>query len=294
MVTTTRTRARTRTRAGRLPALAALLVAACWASGGLAGAAAITTFALSPSAGPPGTVVNVNGADCSPGFTASAATDYVRVDAPTMNVSIRVPVALNGTWHGSFTVPANASSAAASSNPVFALCVSDTLISLATLYTPQTFTVTAPSSTTSSPTTAPGSTKPTTSTTKPQRGGSTTPPTQDGNPQPGGGPTATVPSLGGFPPATSGGGNGGGSDNGTTTARPGTTKADATRAARAARAADLSVPGLPAAHVKGAGGLGWLAWLLVLALVTAAFAVPIWLRRSRERQDQAAGLGDAR
>jgi hypothetical protein len=54
------------------------------------------------------------------------------------------------------------------------------------------------------------------------------------------------------------------------------------------------VPELPAAHLNRAGGLGWLAWLLALALVTAAFAVPIWLRRSRERNDPAAVLGDAR
>jgi hypothetical protein len=282
----------TRTRPGRLPALAALLVAAGWASGGLAGAAAITTFTMSPASGSPGTVVTVRGAGCSATLSVPS-NDYVRLEAPTFQISMRVPVATNGSWHGSFTVPSNSSSG--SGNPVAAVCVSTGLPLLPPVYAPQRFTVTAPPSTTSPPTTAPGTTKPTTSTTSPHRPGSSTPPTQDGNPKPdGAGSTSTVPSVGGFPPGTSGGGTRGGSNIDATTARPGTTKADATRAARAARAANLSVPVLPAAHANGAGGLGWLAWLLVLALVTAAFAVPLWLRRSRERPDNAADLGDAK
>jgi hypothetical protein len=291
------------TRRCRLPALAALFVTAGWLAAGSAGAA-ITSFSLSPTSGPPGTVVNVSGADCKPGLTTSASNDYVAVAAPSMNVSLRVPVAPNGSWQGSFTVPADASSAPSSSsaNPVVALCVSDTLPSLTTVYMPQTFAVTAPPTTTPTTTTAPGSTKPTTPTTKPHEPGSTTPPTEGGNPKPGrdGGATSTVPFVGAFPPGPSGGGAGpnpaGPNRRGATTAGPSSTQTEITRAAlaaRAARAADLSVPELPAAHVNGAGGLGWLSWLLLLALVVAAFAAPLWLRRSREQPGDAAGLGDA-
>ncbi len=271
-----------------LSGLAALLVAAGWVSAGAA-RAAITSFTLSPASGPPATVVIVGSSGCSPGLTVSAASDYVAVTAPTLQVSTRVPVTGYGLWHGSFTVPAGASPAAA---VVAALCVSDGLPSLTTLYTPQTFTVTAPPATTlPTTTTTPGTTNPTTPTTKRHSTGSTTPPT-DGNPKPGGGggSGSTVPVFGGVPPdssrgsagTTPGSENGGSGNGGSGTTRPRAVQVDISRAAQA-RAADLSVPGLSAARVQGSGGLGWLAWLLLLALVVAAVAAPYWLRRSRQR-----------
>ena len=283
-------------RACRLPGLAALLVAAGWLAAGSAGAAGITSFTMSPGSGPPGTVVTVSGVGCSSTLSVPS-NDYVALEAPTFRISTRLPVAPNGSWHGSFTVPSNASSG--SGNLVAPLCVAG-LSLFTTVYTPQTFTVTAPPTTTTPTTTTPGSTNPSTTTTKPPGpGGGTTPPMEGGNPKPdgGGGSTSTVPFVGGFPSGTSGGGAGAGPNRvGATTAGPSSTETDVTRAARtarAARAADLSVPEFPTAHVSGTGGLGWLSWLLLVALVVAAFAAPLWLRRSRERPDDPAGLGDA-
>jgi hypothetical protein len=261
------------------------------ASGGVADAA-ITGFALSPTSGPPGTVVSVSGTGCSPGLTVSGASDYVTVTAPTLQISTtRIATAANGSWHGSFTVPAGAKGLGLGSL-VAAVCTSNALPSLTTLYTPQTFTVTAPPAVTT-PTT------PTTPTTKPHGPGTTTPPTNGGNPPVRGGPTSTVPVPGGVPDGSganpgSGGGNGGSKsgNGGSGSARPGPTHIDVQRAAEAsARAADLSTPELPAADTAGAGGLGWLAWLLLLALVVAAVGTPFWLRRSRE-PEAAADAGD--
>jgi hypothetical protein len=289
-VTTT---AQRRTRV--VAVLVGVLVAAGWSAAGIADAA-ISPFTLSPAAGPAGTVVHVSGAGCSPGLTVSAANDYVAVTAPVLGVSMRVPAAANGSWNGSFAVPANATPIPAGL-PVAALCVSDGLPSLTTLYTPQTFTVTAPPTTTT-PTTPTTPTSPTTPTTKPTTG--STPPTNGGGPGSGngGGPGSTVPVFGGCPPDPSGGNSGGGSGNAGSEpgeSRPGpksTVKIGDSKAARAARAADLSVPELPAARVTGAGGLGWLSWLLLIGLLVAAVAAPFWLRRSRRPDDDAAAIGD--
>src|SRR5690349_14528601 len=95
--------------------------------------AAVTAFALSPHAGPPGPVVQVSGAGCNPGLLGSAQTDFVSVTAPSMGVLVRIPTHANGTWSGSFTVPASASAGAAA---VSASCVSGGLSSLTTIYTP--------------------------------------------------------------------------------------------------------------------------------------------------------------
>jgi hypothetical protein len=277
-----------RRRARALPVVAVLLVALGWASTGIA-RADVSSFALSPTSGPPGTVVTASGTGCSPGSTVSASSDYVAVAAPTLQLyDKQIRVRKDGTWHGTFKVPSDANAGLAAA--VAALCVSDTLPSLTTWYVPQTFRVTAPPTTT---TTAPGGTTPTTPTTKKPTG--TTPPTQDEGPGPdgGAGPGSTVPVFGGIPPDTSGGNTGGGTarggsdGGGSATTKPGTTRAGLNRATRgmpAARAADLSVPRLPGAHVAGAGGLGWIAWLL-LALVIAALGAPFWLRRSR-RSDE--------
>ena len=272
-----------------LPVAAAVLVAAAWGSAGIA-SAEVSSFTLSPTAGPPGTVVSVSGHDCEPGSTNSAASDYVAVSAPQLHVNdMQVPVHKNGSWHATFRVPADANVGLAAA--VGALCVTDTLPSLNTSYAPQTFTVTAPPATTT--TAAPGSTTtPTTPTTK--KPNSTTTPTHGGTPSSddGAGPGSTVPYFGGFPPGTSGGTTQGGTGGTSATAARGAVKAHPTRATRAARAADLSAPGLPAAHIAGASGLGWLAWVLLLALVSAAVAGPLWLRRSRRPDDAAGTIGD--
>lgn len=275
-----------RRRSRAISVMFAVLVAISWCSAGVA-RAAITSFTLSPTSGPPGTVVKVSGTDCSPGLTRSASSDYAAVAAPTLKVSIRIPVGKTGAWHGSFRVPADATSGL--ETLVVALCVSDGLPLLTTLYTPQTFTVTTPTTTTRPTTTTPGGTTPTTPTTKKPNG--ITPPTHGGGPSPdgGGGSASTVPVFGGLPPGTSGASTGGGSGK----ARPGTTKAALNRATAAARAADLSVPELPAAHVAGASRLGWLSWLLLFALIIAAVGAPLWLRRSRrsDEDDTAAVVG---
>jgi hypothetical protein len=277
------------TTAGRARAVlccaAALVTVGAWATG-VAGAAitAISSFDLSPTSGPPGTTVNFAGTACSPGLTREAESDYAEITAPAFHVSMRAPVADNGSWHGSFKVPANAPTGLPSL--VLAVCYSDGWPSFTTIYSAQTFTVTAPPSTTTPTTT---STTPTTPTTKPGGSGGTTPPT-NGDPGPGGGnePGSTAPAFGGFPPDSSGDNTRGGA----ATKPPGTKKADVSRAThRAARAADLSVPGLPAAQVSGTGGLGWLAWLLVLVLVVSAVGAPFWLRRSRRSQADPIGDG---
>ncbi|MDQ1510494.1 MAG: hypothetical protein QOG50_2338 [Actinomycetota bacterium] len=284
-----------RRRSRAIPVVAAALVALGWCSAGVADAAIspfilVSSFTLAPTSGPPGTVVNVSGKDCSPEFTNSASSDYVAIEAPTLQVNdMQIPVHKKGSWHGSFRVPAGASTGVAA--PVAALCFTDTLPSLTTWYTPQTFTVTAPAPTTTTrpTTTTPGTTTPTTPTTNKPNG--TTPPTRGGpSPDGGGGSGSTGPAFGGFPPGTSGGNTGGGTDNtgsdngGAGTTRSSTTKRAAGRTA-AARAADLSVPELPAARVAGASGLGWLSWLLLLALIVATVGTPFWLRRSRRSED---------
>jgi hypothetical protein len=283
-----------RDRRSRLvPALAAMVIAAGWAAAGSAGAA-ITSFTLSPTSGAPSTVVGVSGAGCSPGFTVSAS-DYVLVTAPTLQISTRVPVVANGSWHGSFTVPAGATPLA---SPVAALCVSDGLPSLLTLYTPQTFTVTAPPTTTA-PTTTPGTTHPTTPTTpttQPRESGGTTPPPGTQPPNGGAGPGATLPVSGGSPPSDGGGSNGGShsgsADGGSARNQSGAGTVDVEHAmSAAARAADLSAPELPTAHVGGSSGLGWLSWLLVLALLVAMVATPFWIRRTRRAIAEGGDLG---
>ena len=278
-----------RTRAVLAGAVALVVIGA--GSAGVAGAAitAISSFDLSPTSGPPGTIVNFAGTACSPGLTRSAASDYVAISAPAFQVSMHAPVTDNGSWHGSFTVPANAPTGLPSL--VLARCYSDGWPSITTIYTAQTFTVTAAPATTPTTTT---STTPTTPTTKPNGSGGTTPPTNGGTPGPDGGDGSTVPVFGGFPPDDTGGSRGGSANGGSATTRPGAIKADVSRAThrlRAARAADLSVPGLPAAQVTRAGGLGWLAWLLVVVLALSAVGAPFWLRRSRRSEADAIGAG---
>jgi len=66
-------------------------VAACYAPP--PAEAAITTFTVSPAAGPPGTVVHVSGAGCNPGLLGSAETDFVSVSAYAGNKPATLPFA---------------------------------------------------------------------------------------------------------------------------------------------------------------------------------------------------------
>jgi hypothetical protein len=218
-----------------------------------------------------------------------------------LQVSMQAPVAANGSWHGSFTVPADAGNLSALGSLVTALCVTDGLPSLATLYTPQTFTVTPPPATTAPTTSTPGTTHPTTPTTKPHGPGTTTPvgaPPARGTttPPPDDGPGSTLPVTGEIPGAsrpTGSGPDSGGRGSGSATTHPRSGKVDIARAtSEGARAADLNVPELPAGHGTRGSGLGWLSWLLVLALVAAAIGTPLWLRRSHPAPVEPADAGE--
>jgi hypothetical protein len=268
----------------------AVLVVGWWSMG--PAGAAVVPFVLAPTSGPPGTHVTVSGTGCSPGLTLSSS-DFVAVAAPTFGLTVQRPVEADGSWHGTFKVPSDAVAGDAS---VAAVCVTDGLPALTTLYTPQMFTVTTTSQTTTSqppPPTTGGTTPGTTP--KPGPGGST-PTTRGGPPDTGGGAepsTTTVPTSEGVPSGGPDGGGGGGvaGDNSGAAARP--VKAEVHRAPRrAARAADLSAPELSAARIHDMSELDWLAWTLLIALVVAAVAAPMLLRRLRGRDTRTPTTGD--
>jgi hypothetical protein len=260
--------------------------AACYAPP--AADAAITAFALSPHAGPPGTVVHVSGAGCNPGLLGSSQTDFVSVNAPTLRVVLRAPVSANGSWSGSFTVPADGGSG--SSAAVAAVCVSSGLQSLTTIYSPQTFTVTAP----------PATTTPGTSTTRPGTGGTTpgstpTPGTlRPDHPStvvadPSAGPHVTGDTAGTRVTSPGDTGSPAGSHAPSTTGpASGKTKHSASAGAATLQQADLG-------SYVGSGdesGLGWLSGLLLLALLIAAIGAPSMIWRAR-RARKAATDGEA-
>lgn len=295
MISTTSLR-RARATAGaraRVAAVVAILAIGWWSTA--PAQAAVSPFVLSPSSGPPGTLVSVSGTGCSPGLTRSPS-DFVAVAAPTFGLSMQPPVAEDGSWHETFIVPSDAGTGDA---PVAAVCVTDGLPSLTTQYTAQMFTVTAapPTTTTSPPTTSPttGGTTPGGTTPKPGPGGST-PTTQGGPPDTGGGsgPSPTVPTSEGVPSGDSNGGaaGGGSGSNSGTSARP--VKADAAprHSAAAARAADLRAPELAAAQIGDTSELDWVAWTLLIALVVGAVAAPLLLRRWRRRDTDTPATGD--
>jgi hypothetical protein len=247
--------------------------AACYAPP--AADAAVTTFALSPQAGPPGTVVHVSGAGCSPGLLDSADTDFVRVTAPTLGVVLRAAVSASGAWSGSFTVPADGGSG---SSAVTAVCVSSGLLSLTTIYSPQTFTVTSP----------PATTKPGPSTTRPVPGGTTpgSTPTparhRPGHPStvvgaPSAGPHVTGDTAGtrGTSPAAPGAPA---ASHAPSTARgPGDTKPSAS-------AGPAALPQVDLGSYVGSGydsELGRLAGLLLLSLLIAAIGATFMIWRAR-------------
>jgi hypothetical protein len=264
------------------PGLVALLAgfAACYAPP--AADAAITPFALAPQAGPPGTVVHVSGAGCSPGLLDSPKTDFVRVTAPTLGVVLRAPVSASGAWSGSFIVPADGGSG---SSAVAAVCVSSGLLSLTTIYSPQTFTVTSP----------PSTTKPGPSTTRPGSRG-TTPasrPTPGSNPpdHPStvvGGPSAG-PHVTGDTAGTRGTSPGAPSAPAASHA-PSTTRAPV-NAKHSASAGPAALPQVDLGSYVGSGydsGLGWLGGLLLLVLLIAAVGATFLIWRARRARNAAA------
>jgi hypothetical protein len=277
-----------RVRTVRLVSAIALVVGAWWPVGGAD--AAIGGFNVSPGSGPAGTTVTVNGTGCSPGLVNNAQ-DYVTIAAVTVPpTTFNVSVASNGSWSDDFAIPSLQPTLAVA---ITAVCFTNGLPSLTTIYTPQTFTVTDPAP---SPTTAPptASTAPTTA--PPDDSSPPTTPTvtdDDDNPASGndgndgrtGNDGRDAPGSGGnddgTTPATdpvTGAPIASGSDNDGTAGTAG--NADASDDARMTGAA-LDAPELTAVHERGGPGrLSWFIWLL-LAAAAGAIALYAWLRHAR-------------
>ena len=236
-----------------------------------------TSFAMSPSSGPPGTTVQVSGNGCSPGLLFLFGSSSVMINAGTMPpTSVQVPAQSNGAWRGTFKIPASARATAAE---ITATCVSGGLQSLLTFYWPKTFTVggrvvpTTPS--------LPVSTPLRTSTTSMLSGPGTAGPTTTSHvsvPNDGAGSSAPGAST-----DTAGAGSGNGS-NGRDGAPPASGTASgrgATASGPVARAADLRSPELSVSRSNDGAGLGWLLWLLVLSVPVGALALYAWMRHAR-------------
>jgi hypothetical protein len=248
---------------------------------------------MSPTSGPPGTVVHVSGAGCVPGLLASSDTNFVTVSATTLDLALQVPVGSNGSWQATFTVP---STGAAGLDmlpaPVEAACVSSDLAALSTVYTPQTFTVAAGTVTTPTVGTTPtGGTTPAggdpTPTTGPHDPKGATPATTPRGQSPGpvstpgsSGPTAD-PIGAGLPDNVRGGlaGTLGSTGPAKETAARGA-KRGAAVAAATLQPADLGAS-LASTPGSGSGGLGWIGWWLLVLLVVAALGASAWWWHSR-------------
>jgi hypothetical protein len=264
--------------------------------------AAITTFSMSPTSGPPGTTVNVNGSGCSPGLILSSA-DRVTLAATTIPpVVTQIATTSSGSWSGSFTIPNNAVVGSALVNVV---CFTDGLQSLLTIYTSQTFTVTQVSAPTTTVATTP--TTSSSGTTPPGATATTAPKTNDANEPPGpsdpgdatDAPDPSEPGPGDsdddVAPGTGGGKH--------ASERPGKERAggsrggisdDASAARTTARAAALQSPELSALRHEGSGGTGWVAWLLVvLVIVGGGLGAYLWHRTRPGRLAAADADGDA-
>jgi hypothetical protein len=259
--------------------------------------ALLDPFTVSPSSGPPGTVVHLSGSGCAPGIVASPSQDYVKITSTSLSLSSNIPVAANGSWSGTLTVPTNAP---ALPGLVVAACFTDGLPSLITTYSPHGFTVTSPS-------TPPGGTSP--PTTNPVRTPpgipipSTVPPAP-ANPPTASTPTTNAPNAGGSGPGHTGGTGpdpgsptGSAPPDGSGGARPGgisagaknpaaknggTTRPTATslpRFAETASAAGLADPSLARSARGDDGNVLWILWMVLLALVAAASTLLWWWQR---------------
>jgi hypothetical protein len=280
-------------RRAALGALVALFVIAVTGLAVMSSAgAAVQGFTVSPTSGPPGTMVKVSGTACSPGITVSSTQDFVRISSTTLSLATDIPVAANGSWHGTLAVPGNA---AAVPGLVFAACFTDALPSLTTTYTPQGFTVTAgpaPTTTVTTPTTP----KPTTPTTLRQT--TSLPPSTSPGPADNGGTPTTRPVSGSTPTIQPGPGNGnnpGGSNGGAGGAPSGaagsTTTVGKSRSPAAsgnvgtptksasgqiATAAGLRDPDLATSRSGTDDGTAWILWLVLVAVVAGAVALSWW------------------
>jgi hypothetical protein len=242
-----------------------------------AAGAAVVPFGVSPSSGPPGTVVNISGGGCVPGVMVSASQDYVEVVSTTSPpAALHLAVAADGSWNGAFVIPANASAGPVA---VTAICFSGGLPSLTATYLPQMFTVTGPTS-------------PATTTTA--RGAASAPPS-----------TAGV-GASAFPPPSTSGASSAGRTAGETLGRqssgssaPGgqrdssantaTGSPSGVRTGVTPRAASLSTPGLAVGHKNSIDMLSWLWWFLVLTVAVATIGSYAWLRWERRRKPQLEG-----
>jgi hypothetical protein len=224
--------------------------------------AAIGPFQVSPASGPPGTAVTVSGGGCSPGLVRTPTQDYVSVSSTTLPLGMQVPVSASGAWSTTFTVPAGTLAAPAA---LTALCFTDGLPSLTTLYTPGTFLVTtapAPTPTTSPPPSSAG--PPTTKATATTEAGSGTPGNRAG---------ASSGTTSGGAGTSAGGGGGSGDPDLIGTSAPGSAAGD-----EVGGVAGLRSPELTSDASSASGGIGWGWWLLLALLVSGAVGTWWWLR----------------
>jgi hypothetical protein len=252
-------------RAPRRPAvLVGALVATLLAAGSTPAGAAIGPFQVQPGSGPPGTPVTITGSGCGPGLVRVPSQDYVSVSSTTLPLGLQVAVSANGSWSTTFTVPLGAPAVPAA---LTALCFTDGLPSLTTVYTPGTFFVTAPTT----PAPPPPPTSPSTTGTPSTTQGTTTT-TEAGSNAPGGGAGSASP--GGTTGAATRGGRAGGADGLLGTSAPASGEAGGPDAV-----AGLRSPELTSDATGAPGGVGWGWWLLLLALVAGAAGAWFWARR---------------
>jgi hypothetical protein len=260
------------------------------------GAVGPTAFSMSPSSGPAGTAVSVGGNGCAPGLLRSSSLDRVIVTMATAPpASVQIPVGSSGAWSGVLTVPLNAAAAPAI---VTAVCFTDGLQSLLTIYVPKTFTVTAAAA---PPTTTPGSQSPTTTvpeqprqppvTRPPGAGAGPTPTTRPPGPvptQPGaddGAPAVGAPGGSNEPSADPGGSHGGG--NVPTAGGKSASPAEPVSVAADLRAPDLTSSGL----ADGGSGLGWIGRLALLLLLAGVIGGALLFRRYRNNEEETSPTG---
>lgn len=239
----------------------ATIALASFVSIGTAGAW-LQPFRLSPSSGPPGSVVTVSGTDCTPGPVVAAGTDYVNITSTTLPISVDVRVAANGSWRGQLTVPG---SQALGVGLVGATCFTNGMPS-ATTYSPQSFTVTNPSTT-------------------PTTGHAVRTPAPTPGAAVGGPPThPAVPNA----PSAGNRGNGSGSNgsgSGTNAGR-GSGSVTAVNPATAAASKLATASGadhdLTANSTSGHHRSPWLWWLLFVIVLAAVAATLVYIRRRHD------------